>query len=303
MDDWDKINAVSRMQSYILAHLDEEISMQDLADAAGYSLWHSLRLFKEYLRKTPFEYIRAMRLTSAARQLRDSNTKVIDAAMDNGFESHDGFTRAFAKEFRITPSKYQNEKPPVRYFTHYPIRHSYLQTTKRSDEEMKKGLSHTITVQAVERPARKMILLRSEHAADYFSFCEEKGCEWEGLLNSIAEKMDTASCLTLPKNLTAKGTSPIAVGIEVPLDYRKEIPEGYEIIELEPCTLLYFRGMPYDNEEDFGEAINIAFDAVEHYQPEVYGYVFADELCPRFNFGSCGKTGAKLAVPVKPDQP
>lgn len=300
MDDWDKINAVDRMQSYIQDHLDEEITMQDLSDAAGYSLWHSLRLFKEYLQKTPFEYIRAMRLTAAARQLRDSPAKVIDAAMDHGFDSHDGFTRAFSKHFQITPRRYQNEKPPVRYFTHYPIRHSYLHNTKRSDETMKKGLSSTITVQAAERPARKMILLRSAHAADYFSFCEEKGCEWEGLLNSVAEKMDAAACITLPMNLTAAGTSPIAAGIEVPADYAKAVPEGYDIIDLPPCTLLYFRGMPYENEEDFGEAITIAFDAVEHYKPELYGYALADELCPRFNFGASGDTGAKLAIPVKP---
>lgn len=202
MEDWEKINAVDRMQSYIMTHLEEEIAMQDLSDAAGYSLWHSLRLFKEYLNKTPFEYIRAMRLTAAAKQLRDSKAKVIDTAMQNGFDSHDGFTRAFARQFKITPRKYQSEKPPVRYFTHYPVRHSYLHLRKRSDEDMKNGLSNTITVQAMERPARKMILLRSKQATDYFSFCEEQGCEWDGLLNSIAEKLDTAACLTLPGNLT-----------------------------------------------------------------------------------------------------
>ena len=77
--------------------------MQDLSNVAGYNLWYSIRVFKELLGKTPFEYIRALRLTTAAQQLRDFNEKVIDVALSGGFGSHDGFARAFSKQFDITP--------------------------------------------------------------------------------------------------------------------------------------------------------------------------------------------------------
>ena len=43
-------------------------------------------------------------------------------------------------------------------------------------------------VTPVERPKRKLMLLRSANASDYWSFCQEKGCDWNGLLNSIPEK-------------------------------------------------------------------------------------------------------------------
>lgn len=49
------------------------------------------------------------------------------------------------------------------------------------DEEMKNAFSSTVTVQAASAPARKLIVLRAEKATDYFSYCEEKGCAWEGL--------------------------------------------------------------------------------------------------------------------------
>jgi len=299
MEDWEKINAVDRMQEYIISHIDEEITMQDLSRVAGYSLWHSVRIFKELSGKTPFEFIRLIRLTSAAEELRDSNAKVVDVALDKGFDSHDGFTRAFAKQFYITPNKYRKEKPPISYFTYHPSRHYYLHINQRNDEEMKDLFPQTVTAQIVERQARKLILLRSQKATDYFSYCEENGCDWEGMLNSVPEKLDVAAILELPRHLIMGGTSAIAAGIEVPADYSKPLPAGYEMLELPPCSMLYFRGMPFENEDDFCKAIDIVFKAIENYKPELYGYGFAEEVAPKFNFGASAEMGAKMAVPVK----
>lgn len=296
--DWVKINAVDRMQKYIISHINEEITIQDLSRAAGYSLWHCARIFKEHLGKTPFEYIRALRLTTAAKELRDSNGKVVDVALNGGFDSHDGFTRAFSKHFDITPKKYQSEKSPANYFTYYPVRDYYFYTQKRNDEEMKKEFSSVVMVKAVERPARKLIILRSDKATDYFSFCEEKGCDWDGLLNSVSEKFDNASILELPKIYVKNGTSACAAGIEVPVNYNKPLPDGYEMIDLQPCTMLYFNGMPFENEENFCKAVDVVFEAIENYKPELHGYSFANDIAPRFNFGASSQTGAKMAVPV-----
>ena len=182
-------------------------TIQDLSRVAGYSPWHSARIFKGFLGKTPFEYIRALRLTIAAKELRDSDMKIVNVALNGGFDSHDGFTRAFAKQFEITPKRYQNEKLPVSYFTYYPVRDYYLYMEKRDENDMNKEFSATVMVQALERPARKLIVLRSKKASDYFSFCEEMGCDWDGLLNSISEKLDNAAILELPKRLVKAGTS------------------------------------------------------------------------------------------------
>ena len=102
----EKITAVDRMQRYITEHLDEEITLEALASAAGYSKYHAARLFKELCGQTPFETIRAMRLTKAAKLLQNSDERIAELALDSGFDSHDGFTRAFAKRFDITPQKY-----------------------------------------------------------------------------------------------------------------------------------------------------------------------------------------------------
>ncbi len=59
---------------------------------------------------------RALRLTKVALTLLDSNEKSIDVAMDFIFDSHDGFTRAFSKEFGMPASKYSQCTPPIKLF-------------------------------------------------------------------------------------------------------------------------------------------------------------------------------------------
>lgn len=301
MKDWDAINGVNRMQAYIISHLDEEITLQELADAAGYSMWHAARIFKELLNQTPFEYIRCARLTQAARCLRDTDEKILNVALDHGFESHDGFTRSFVRQFHMTPRVYRTETPAIAYFTYYPIRNYYLCTRESEEDKMEeKQLSSIVTVTAVKRPARQIILQRSADAKDYFSYCEEKGCDWEGILNSVAEKMDSAALMTLPQKLVREGTSAIAAGIEVPETYSKKLPEGYEMIFFPPCEMLYFQGQPFENEEDFPQALEIVMQAIRNYRPEQWGYQLDLSLAPCFNFGASAEKGAKMALPVRP---
>ena len=250
----DKVNAVIKMQNFIIANIDNKITLDNLSRTAGYSKYHAVRIFKELVGKTPFEFIRALRLTKAAQTLRDSDGRIVDIAMDNGFDSHDGFTRAFTRQFDITPQKYQRETPPVRWFNPSTIEPYYRM--KAGTEFMpKEPISRTMTVTAVERPARKLILIRSIKATEYFSFCEEMGCDWEGIFDSISEKFDSSALLTLSPNFINPGTGNTASGVHVPLEYNKPIPEGCEIIELPPCVMLYFQGAPFEDENDFGEAI------------------------------------------------
>lgn len=112
----DKVKAVSRMQHYISTHLDEDITLDSLVNIAGYSKYYALRIFKELTGRTPFETIRALRLTKAAQTLQSSDKKIVDLAISSGFDSHDGFTRAFDRQFGITPQKYHVETPPVSWF-------------------------------------------------------------------------------------------------------------------------------------------------------------------------------------------
>jgi len=126
MERWEKISAVQRMQDYIEKHITEPITLHMLAQAAGYSPWHSGRMFKELIGKTPFEYIRSIRLSQAAVKIRDEKIRIIDVALDFVFESHEGFTRAFSRQFGISPYYYSKNTPPLKLFMPNSIRDYYL---------------------------------------------------------------------------------------------------------------------------------------------------------------------------------
>lgn len=291
----DKIVAVSKMQKYIDAHFEDEITLEDLGCACGYSKYYALRIFKELTGKTPFEVIRAIRLTNAAKSLRDSKIKVTDVALNNRFDSHDGFTRAFSRQFEITPQKYSHETPAINYFIHYPIEAYYI--LKDGRESMpKEKVSRTVTVSVVNRPARKLIFLRTS-GRGYFEDCEEVGCDWEGFYNSIPEKFDTAAGGRLPKFLVKPETSGTAFFVEVPIDYNKPIPDEYEIAEIPPCAYLYFNGMPFEDQNDFCEAIEILNEAIETYPFEKFGWNKSDNA-PYLGMGAESETGARAAIPV-----
>lgn len=290
--------AVQRMQDYIRRWAgSDEFSLEGMYAAAGYSRRHADRLFKELLGQTPREYLQAVLLTQGAARLRDTRDPVLDIALDSRFASHEGFTRAFESRFSVAPSRYRRSPSPIPLFVQYPIR-DYQALIRRKEEcQMSEEIKMcTVTVQ--ERPRRKLLYLCSKKGKDYLSFCEEMGCEWEGLLNSIPQKMDTAALLELPPQLVKEGSSNIAAGVELPLDYCGEVPEGYALAQLPAGALFYFQSEPYDREEDFCLAIESVQRAVERYRPEPFGYRFAPESGPSFNFGAEQETGARLAVPA-----
>lgn len=289
------VKAVVLAQEYIKAHhTDMEFSIENVCSAVGYSRRQLDRLFQKHMSITLYEYINAVLLSESAAKLVNSDDTVIDVALDYHYQSHEGYTRSFAKRFSITPSEYRKNKIAIPIFTQHPANHYYI---------LKEGQTMDATsicmVTPVNRPKRKLIYLTSRSATDYLSYCEEVGCDWEGLLNSIPEKFDTAALIDLPDFLHENGISKIASGVEVPLDYEKPLPDGYKIAELPECIMLYFQSEPYENPDDFGKYIGQVFKAIEHYDFERYGYVLANNIAPSLNLGADTRTGARIAIPVK----
>lgn len=299
MENRERAEAVQRMQDHIQQHLHEVITLHDLSRRAGYSPFHCVRVFGELTGRTPFEYIRALRLSRAAMELRDEKTRIIDVALDFVFDSQEGFTRAFSREFGITPARYRKDHPPVRLFMPYPILKQYLYFMKGEGKMENKTAANTVFVQVIERPERKLILKRGVKAEDYFSYCTEVDCEIWGLLCSVKEALYEPIGMWLPDSLIKPGTSRYAQGVEVPADYSGKVPEGLEVISLPPCKMMVFQGPPYDDER-FEEAISDLWEAMKTYNPELYGFQWADDDAPRFQMEPQGWRGYIEARPVRP---
>ncbi len=297
----DNVHVVQKIQNYIKEHFhDEDFDVEKVCAAVGYSRRQADRLFKEYLGKTLHEYMNAVCLTQGAMELVQTDQSILEVALNSHFETHEGFTRSFVRRFHVTPAEYREVQMPIPLFVQHPISHYHILVKNQEDATMKQEQAICmVMVIPKARPKRKLIYLQSRNATGYLSYCQEVGCEWEGLLNSIPEKYDAAALIELPEFLQEEGFSKIAAGVEVPLDYDKPIPENYKVTELSEVTLLYFQTTSYEKEEDFGIAIGNAYAALEKFDFRKYGYEVAYESAPSFNFGADTENGARIAVPVR----
>ena len=295
MDKQFQVEAIHRVQKYIQKNIKNHMSLHEIAVVSGYSPWYISKLFKVYVGKTIFDYIRSIRLSTAAIRLRDNNIAVIDVALEFIFDTHEGFTRAFSKEFGITPKKYSTLTPPIKLFKPYPIIDD--QNRVKGKNTMK---NETIVIfsQVIIRPKRKAIIKRGIKATEYFEYCEEVGCEVWGELCSIKDALYEPMGMWLPTRLIKKGTSKYIQGVEVPTDYQGIVPDGYDLIELKPCKMMIFQGEKYDD-ENFGQEVSKVMKAIDNYDPTAFGFEWADSDAPRFQFEPQGARGYIEGRPVK----
>ena len=156
----------------------------------------------------------------------------------------------------------------------------------------------TVFVQVVERPARKLILKRGKTAKDYYEYCEEVGCDVWDTLTDVKDALFEPIGMWLPQNMRKPGTSEYAQGVEMAADYSGSVPEGFEMIDLNPCKMMVFQGPPFED-DDFEDAIGSLWDVMKSYDPSVCGFAWADETAPRFQLIPLGYRGYIEARPVR----
>jgi len=102
----DYIEILQKMLEHIDTHIKEELNVKKLAARAGFSPYHFCRIFQWNVGYSLMEYVRNRRLAFAASEL-NSGRRIIDIAVDYGFETHSGFTKAFRRYFGSPPEKYR----------------------------------------------------------------------------------------------------------------------------------------------------------------------------------------------------
>ncbi|HPF55106.1 MAG TPA: helix-turn-helix domain-containing protein [Clostridiales bacterium] len=90
---------------YIEANLKTELTPEELAQSAGYSVSHFHRRFSVQMGMPPAAYILTRRLKNALYEIASGYT-AIDVVMEYGFETYAGFYKAFVREYGCSPKKY-----------------------------------------------------------------------------------------------------------------------------------------------------------------------------------------------------
>ncbi|SUG44169.1 right origin-binding protein [Salmonella enterica subsp. arizonae] len=118
----DQAGIIRDLLIWLEGHLDQPLSLDNVAAKAGYSKWHLQRMFKDVTGHAIGAYIRARRLSKSAVALRLTARPILDIALQYRFDSQQTFTRAFKKQFSQTPALYRRSpewsafgiRPPLR---------------------------------------------------------------------------------------------------------------------------------------------------------------------------------------------
>ena len=104
------INRDPRIQvvvDYLTPHLNEPFTIQSLSEMAQVSQTSFRRLFKAHTGKSPSDYIRELRMTSAARMLLTSDREIAEIGYQVGFSDANYFSRTFRQVFGVSPHQYR----------------------------------------------------------------------------------------------------------------------------------------------------------------------------------------------------
>lgn len=104
---------ILRVLIHIQHHLDDRVSIDELARIACFSPFHFHRIFSGMIGESLKEHVRRLRLERAAIQLKLSRRPITQIAFDAGYDAHEAFTRAFKAVFGASPIAFRSKRMPA----------------------------------------------------------------------------------------------------------------------------------------------------------------------------------------------
>jgi AraC-like DNA-binding protein len=105
-------NEIARSIEYLSSRLDEPVTIEDMATQVGMSRAVLHRKFKEATSMSPIQFIKSMRLNTAAMKIA-TGTNVSTAAMEVGYVSSSQFSREFKRMYGQSPKQWSHTKPSL----------------------------------------------------------------------------------------------------------------------------------------------------------------------------------------------
>ncbi|MBN1813636.1 MAG: AraC family transcriptional regulator [Anaerolineae bacterium] len=127
------LTAICRALDFVEDNLREEIAVADMADAAGYSLYHFCRTFNSLVHHTPYDYLMRRRLSESAHELVETDKRIIDIAFDYRFNNPETYSRAFRRMFGTQPSQWKEQGRLDRRFLMFRLTREHLERVNEGE--------------------------------------------------------------------------------------------------------------------------------------------------------------------------
>jgi len=102
-------NDIARTIDYLSTHLNEQVTIEDMAGRVGMSRAVFHRRFKEATAMSPIQFVKTMRLNTAAMKIANGKT-VSEAAWDVGYQSPSQFSREFKRMYGQSPRQWSDDR-------------------------------------------------------------------------------------------------------------------------------------------------------------------------------------------------
>ena len=217
------VQSINKAIEFMEKHLTEDIHCADVSRYVHISSFHFQRMFNLFTGMTVGEYIRKRRLSLAGEELTRQNTKVIDVAFKYAYNSSESFTKAFTRFHGITPSQAKKGNE-LKSFNKLVVKIS-VEGGTIMDYRIEKKEGFRLLVYArmfTEESGEKGIPAFWE---EYYQ--NEVYKKAPGYLGICAQEKDSAE--------------EFMYGIGCDADDVKEIPEGFQIINIPAYTWAIFK--------------------------------------------------------------
>jgi len=254
----DYISSLQKSIDYIEDNLKSVILPQECARLAGFSAYHFYRIFGAFVGMPVMEYVRKRKLAWAVTDLKKGR-RLIDIAMDYGFGSERAFSRAFKREYGISPGRYRTQVD----FSSVPAK-LILNEFKRNN--LYGGI--IMEPRIVKKPAFKVVGFELKttniggvNYKEIPKFWDRYFTEgWEKILyEQVKPENGTVLGLCFTGSME-EGNFSYVIGVEV-VDF-KNIPEKMFKGEVPEATYAVFTSPPADSEGNFLKAIQGTWDYI-----------------------------------------
>lgn len=299
MAPWD-LN-VQRMLDFIELHLQERLTLDQLARRLGYSPFTCTRQFQRVTGVSFRTYVAERRLSAAALVLRDADTGILELAMDWGFSSQEAFSRAFKRAFGLSPGAYRRCPVPL---VLAPARRTLLPFPKDPTMPLQ-----PISSSIQHLPAHRFLGLKEPGATDYMDFwrrLQARGLDCHeiiGLLDSLPSRNGQiggwyARDGQIGGWYARDGQKGYLYGIEVPEDYAGPVPTCMTCERIEAGDFAVFHHPAYDFEREDAQVFAALHEAMAAWKAEDHGFE-PDNTRPTYQRHGSDTFGQAFCRPVK----
>lgn len=230
--DW--VKGLQRTIDYIESHITEPADYDRIAREMNVSAFYFQRIFTMICGFTPGEYIRNRRLALAAGELLSTDAKIIDIAMKYGYDTPEGFSRAFSRFHGTTPNAVRRERMSVRSFSPLQVSISlkggksmnYRIIEKEAFRVIEKACEHSMDDEQNQKTIPEFWdISRTDGTRDFLLSCLD---EDEKNLYGICYDNSTTDSQTFEYSIAAKCSRNV------------QLPEGYRFSDIPAQTWAVF---------------------------------------------------------------